>query len=111
MGVECWLCLSSRVPRQPSPAASQTWHSGLPLLAAYAIVGLAPIAVGRWLFAPELRDAAYALQKNTVALRLAALWTPATALLYLCGLLLGVAVWVAYQRGRRAAMLGSSAAA
>ena len=46
---------------------------------------------------PELRDAAYALQDNTVALRLAALWTASSALLYLCGLLLGVAVWVAYQ--------------
>ena len=38
-----------------------------------------------------------ALQNNTVALRLAALWTPSTALLYLCGLLIGVAIWVAYQ--------------
>ena len=80
-----------------APLPRKKWHNGLPLLAAYAIVGLAPIAVGRWLFAPDLRHAAYALQENTVALRLAALWTPATALLYLCGLLLGVAVWVAYQ--------------
>ena len=30
-------------------------------------------------------------------LRLAALWTASSALLYLCGLLIGVAVWVAYQ--------------
>jgi hypothetical protein len=30
-------------------------------------------------------------------LRLAALWTPSTVLLYLTGLLIGVAVWVAYQ--------------
>jgi hypothetical protein len=80
-----------------APLPPKTWHSGLPLLAAYAIVGPAPTAVGRWLFAPELRDAAYALQENTVALRLAALWTASSALLYLCGLLLGVAVWVAYQ--------------
>ena len=79
------------------PLPPKTWHSGLPLLAAYAIVGPAPTAVGRWLFAPELRDAAYALQENTVALRLAALWTASSALLYLCGLLIGVAVWVAYQ--------------
>jgi hypothetical protein len=80
-----------------APLPPKTWHSGLPLLAAYAIVGPAPTAVGRWLFAPDLRDAAYALQENTVALRLAALWTAASALLYLCGLLIGVAVWVAYQ--------------
>jgi hypothetical protein len=80
-----------------APVPPKTWHSGLPLLAVYAIVGLAPTAVGRWLFAPELRDAANALQENTVALRLAALWTASSALLYLCGLLIGIAVWVAYQ--------------
>jgi hypothetical protein len=80
-----------------APLPPKTWHSGLPLLAVYAIVGPAPTAVGRWLFAPELRDAAYALQENTEGLRLAALWTASSALLYLCGLLIGVAVWVAYQ--------------
>jgi hypothetical protein len=80
-----------------APLPRKSWHSGLPLLAAYAVVLPAPTAVGRWLFAPDLRHAAYALQDNTVALRLAALWTAASVLLYLCGLLLGVAVWVAYQ--------------
>jgi hypothetical protein len=80
-----------------APLPAKTWHSGLLVLAAYAIIGPAPTAVGRWLFAPELRDAALALQNNTVALRLAALWTPSTVLLYLCGLLIGVAIWVAYQ--------------
>ena len=80
-----------------APLPRKRWHSGLPLLAAYAIVLPAPTAVGRWLFAPDLRHAAYALQDNTVALRLAALWTAASVLLYICGLLLGVAVWVAYQ--------------
>jgi hypothetical protein len=80
-----------------APLPPKSWYSGLPLLAAYAIIGPAPTAVGRWLFAPEMRDAANALQENTVALRLAALWTASSALLYLCGLLIGVAVWVAYQ--------------
>jgi hypothetical protein len=80
-----------------APVPPKTWHSGLPLLAVYAIIGLAATAVGRRMFAPELRDAANALQENTVALRLAALWTASSALLYLCGLLIGVAVWVAYQ--------------
>ena len=80
-----------------APLPPKNWYSGLPLLAVYAIIGPAPTAVGRWLFAPEIRDAAYALQDNTVALRLAALWTASSALLYLCGLLIGVAVWVAYQ--------------
>ena len=80
-----------------APLPPKKWHSGLPLLAAYTIILLAPTAVGRWLFATELRAAAAALQSNTVALRLAALWTSSTVLLYLCGLLIGVAVWVAYQ--------------
>jgi hypothetical protein len=80
-----------------APLPPKTWHSGLPVLAAYAIIGPAPTAVGRCLFAPELRDAALALQSNTMALRLAALWTSSTVLLYLCGLLIGIAVWVAYQ--------------
>jgi hypothetical protein len=75
----------------------KTWHSGLPLLIAYAIIIPAPTAVGRWLFAPEMRDAAARLQDNTVALRLAALLTPSTLLLYITGLLVGAAIWVAYQ--------------
>ena len=79
------------------PLPPKTWHSGLPLLALYAIIGAAPPAVGRWLYAPELRDAAARLQDNTVAMSRAALWTSSTGLLYLSGLLVGVAVWVAYQ--------------
>jgi hypothetical protein len=79
------------------PLPAKTWHSGLPVLIAYAIIIPAPIAVGRSLFAPAMRDAAARLQDNTVALRLAALWTPSTVLIYLTGLLIGVAVWVAYQ--------------
>jgi len=79
------------------PPPPKTWHSGLPLLALYTIIAAAPIAVGRWLFAPELRDAAVRLQDNSVALGRAALWTSSTALLYLSGLLVGVAIWVAYQ--------------
>jgi hypothetical protein len=79
------------------PLPPKTWHSGLPLLVLYAIIGAAPTAVGRWLFAPELRDAAARLQDNTVAMSRGALWTSTTVLLYLSGLLVGVAVWVAYQ--------------
>lgn len=75
----------------------KTWGTGVPLLVAYALIGPAPTAVGRCLFAGDLRDAAAGLQVNTVSLRLAALWTPSTALLYLAGLLAGVTVWVAYQ--------------
>ncbi len=81
----------------PPPVRRKTWRNGLPLLAAYAVVGPVPTAVGRWLFAPELRDVADGLQDNAVALRLAALWTPGTGLFYLCGVVVGIAVWMAYQ--------------
>jgi hypothetical protein len=81
----------------PPPVQRKTWRNGLPLLAAYAVVGPVPTAVGRWLFAPELRAVADKLQDNDVALRLAALWTPVTGLFYLCGVVVGIALWMAYQ--------------
>ncbi len=92
----------------PPPMRRKTLRSGLPLLAAYVLVGPVPTAVGRWLFAPELRDAAAGLQGNEAALRLAALWAPVTGLFYLCGVIVGLTVWMAYQwwppRERVAAM-------
>ena len=75
----------------------KNWRSGLPSLVGYALIGPLPIAVGRGLFAPELRDQAVALEGNTVALRLAALVTASTAWLYLSGLLVGVSLWVLYR--------------
>jgi hypothetical protein len=75
----------------------KTWRSGLPALVAYAIVVPAPTAVGRSLFAPEVRDVAIELQRNTVGLRLSALWTASTAWMYLGGLLVGVTIWVMYR--------------
>jgi len=98
----CWVLAAAFAAAQGlqdhlGPVPVKTGRSGLLLLVVYAILGPAPTAVGRWLFAPELRDAAAVLQGNTVALRLAALWTPTTWLLYLCGLLVGATVWVAYQ--------------
>ena len=75
----------------------KTWRSGLAFLVAYALIGPAPAAVGRCLFGGGLRDAAVGLQENTVSLRLAGLLTPSTLLLYGCGLLVGLTVWVGYQ--------------
>ncbi|HEY5821188.1 MAG TPA: hypothetical protein VIT20_04395 [Propionibacteriaceae bacterium] len=89
----------------------KTWRSGFGLLVAYALIGPAPVAVGRFMFAPGLRDAADALQQNTVALRLGALWTSSTVLLYLSGLMVGVCLWVAFQwwpPRRRLSFLGLS---
>ncbi len=71
-------------------------RDGLPLLVLYAAVGPVPTAVGRWLFGGDLRQVAANLQQNEVAFRLGALWTPSTLLFYLCGLAVGVAVWIAY---------------
>lgn len=82
---------------EPPEAQPKTWRSGVPFLAAYALIGPAPVAVGRCLFGGGLRDAAATLQVNTVALRLAGLLTSSTILLYLAGLLVGLTVWVAYQ--------------
>ncbi len=77
--------------------APKTWRSGMAFLAAYALIGPAPTAVGRCLFGQELRNASAGLQDNTVSLRLAGLLTPSTVLLYLSGLLVGVTIWVGYQ--------------
>lgn len=101
-------------PQIEAPTA--TWRSGLPVLVAYALVGPAPTAVGRALYGSPLRDAAAALASNTASLRLAALATPETVLLWFCGVLVGGAVWLGYQawvnprdrvgrRGRLAALL------
>lgn len=79
------------------PTRPRRWRNGLPLLAAYAVVGPAPVAVGRALFGRALREAAASLEGNTVALRLSALTTGTTVLLYLAGLAVGTVVWAAYQ--------------
>jgi hypothetical protein len=75
----------------------RSWRNGIPLLAAYAVVGPVPLAVGRALFGPSLREAAASLEGNGIALRLTALTTGSTVLLYLSGLGVGVVVWAAYQ--------------
>jgi hypothetical protein len=75
----------------------KNWRSGLPALTGYALIGPLPLAVGRGLFGPGLRDQALFLEGNTVALRLAALVTASTAWLYLSGLMVGVSLWVLYR--------------
>lgn len=75
----------------------KTLRSGVPALVGYAVMSPLPTAVGRGLFAPELRDTAVGLQGNTVGLRLSALWTASTPWLYLSGLLVGVSLWVLYR--------------
>lgn len=66
------------------------------LLALYALLAPAPLAVGRWLFAPELREAAVSVLDSGLTLRWAALMTPLSVPLYLAGLLVGVLVACVY---------------
>ncbi len=66
------------------------------LLALYALFVPAPLAVGRWLFSPELRGAALSVLDSGLTLRWAALLTPISVPLYLAGLTVGVLVACGY---------------
>lgn len=66
------------------------------LLAAYAVVTPVPIAVGRRLFAPDLRSAALEMRDGGFALRWSALISPGTLPLYLSGVLVAAVVALAY---------------
>lgn len=78
-----------RLPRRPDRVG---W-----LLGTYALLGLLPVAVGRQLFAPELRQAAAEVQDGSFALRWTALITPASVPLYLAGVLVGLLLTLAYR--------------
>jgi hypothetical protein len=92
-GAAGWWTMAIDVDSLPP----KSFRSGLVVLAAYAILGAPATAVGRWLFAPELRGVANTLRDNQVAMRTAALGLPANAWVYLSGLLVGVTIWLAYQ--------------
>jgi hypothetical protein len=92
-GAAGWWTMAIDVDSLPP----KSYRSGLAVLAAYAILGAPATAVGRWLFAPELRGVANALQGNQVAMRTAALGLPANAWVYVSGVLVGFTVWLAYQ--------------
>ncbi len=89
--ITTWRSLWVDIDTLPKRPARVAW-----LLAAFALVNVAPVAVGRRLFAPELRVAAASVMHNDLTLRWAALLAPTTALLYLCGLLVAVVVWAVY---------------
>lgn len=89
--VTTWRSLRVEVDHLPRRPSRVGW-----LVAAFALLSPAPVAVGRALFGQDLRASALALSGNGLTLRWAALLTPATALLYLCAVLLAVLVWLGY---------------
>lgn len=89
--ITTWRSLWVDIDTLPKRPARVVW-----ILAVFALVNAAPVAVGRRLFAPELRVAAASVMQNDLTLRWAALLTPTTALLYLCGLLVAVVTWAVY---------------
>lgn len=89
--ITAWRSLWVEVPALPARPRRMVWW-----LVVYAIVSPAPVAVGRRLFAPELREAALTVSGSGVSLRWSALLTPASIPLYLAGLAVGVLVTVAY---------------
>jgi len=106
-----WRSLWVDVDRLPlRPTTGIGW-----LLATYAVLTPLPVAVGRALLAPDLRQAALEVRDSDFALRWSALITPATLPLYLAGVLAAVMVALAYllvppvrtaRRGRALATLG-----
>lgn len=90
--VTTWRSLWVDVDHLPPRPGRVLW-----LLLAFAFLSPAPIAVGRSIFASQLRTAATTVMHNDLALRWAALLTPATALVYLSGLLLGALIWAVYE--------------
>lgn len=86
-----WRSLWVDVDTLPARPARVGW-----LIAAFALFNPAPVTLGRAWFAPELRSAAESVVHNDLTLRWAALLTPATALVYLCGVLVALVAWAAY---------------
>ena len=91
------VCAFLGVAAGPPTVRDRTPRTGLPWLLTWVLLLPVPLAVGRVLLAPDLRDVAAALQQNTVALRLAALVTASSVRLYLFGMLLGVLAYLGYQ--------------
>lgn len=89
-GITSWRSLWLDVGAIP-PKPRTLW-----LLGAYALINPAPVAVGRRLFAPELRVAATEVMGGGFVLQWTALITPATFPVFLSGLSVGVVGWALY---------------
>ncbi len=86
--ITAWRSLWQDLDELPRPRTSRIWPLVLCCFAA-----IIPLALGRSVFAPGLRDAAAALSVEGSAMRWAALFTTATPRLYLGGVAVLVAAW------------------
>lgn len=93
-----WRSLWQDIDDLPERRPTRIWPLVLSCVAA-----VIPLAVGRAVFAPELRQAAADLTVSGSAMRWAALFTEATPRLYLAGVAVLVAGWAAWRLlpGRR----------
>lgn len=97
IGVWVWAAFETAirsVHMDPEAIPARTLRERLPSLLIFAALAPAPIAVGRWLFGPELRAEAVQTLGDNGALRLAALATPASFGLYLCGVGIAALIWL-----------------
>lgn len=92
-----WWAVAHAVLAGLAPRPPTTSRTGAVLVAAWVLLLPGPVALGRWLLAPDLRAEAALLAGNSVALRFAALLTAASVRLFLFGALLGVVAWLAFQ--------------
>jgi hypothetical protein len=89
--VTAWRSLWVDVTQLPPRPLRALW-----LLAVYAALTPAPVAVGRWLFARQLRTAAIDISQSGVGLRWSALLAPSTFPVYLAGIAVGGLVAAGY---------------
>ncbi len=92
-----WWAVAHGVLAGLAPRRPVTTRTGAVLVGAWIVLLPGPLALGRWLLAPDLRAEAALLAGNSVALRFSALLTSASVRLYLFGALLVLVAWLGYQ--------------
>ena len=97
-----WWAVVHAVLAGVAPRPPTTSRTGAVLVAGWVLLLPGPLALGRWLLAPDLRAEAALLAGNSVALRYAALLTEASVRLFLFGALLGLVAWLGFQCWPRA---------
>lgn len=90
-GATVWRGFRVQAEDLPGRPTRVLWLVGM-----FALLNPLPLALGRWLFTPELAEAAHGLAAGDPALRFAALNSSATVATYLSGVFLGLVVWAWY---------------